>query len=61
MTNTFTRRLFLALSLIPATAALANVSVPLNDDWKFIRRTVAGAFQPTTDVSSWDDITLPHT
>lgn len=52
MTNTFTRRLFLALALIPTTAALANVSVPLNDDWKFIRRTVAGAFQPTTDVSS---------
>lgn len=51
----------MALALWPCTSAMSHVSVPLNDDWKFIRKNVEDAYRHTTDVSEWSDISLPHT
>ncbi len=38
-----------------------RLSVPLDDDWRFIRRDVVGAEKPDFNDASWQRVSLPHT
>jgi beta-galactosidase len=39
----------------------SRITVPLNDDWRFLRQDVPGAEESSFDDSSWEAIDLPHT
>ncbi len=58
--STFLRWAFCLSALAPLGAAAGEI-IPVDGEWKFIRKSVLGAYQEGLDVSAWEDVTLPHT